>query len=251
MATDTVRDVVDTLASPDQPAASDGLLGLLGPTRAHLVSLVAAAPRTVAELAEQLHISEVAVRRHVGVLIDEGWVEGIVEEPSGRGRPATRYSLTEHGHELLPQQYASLAAELLTYLQVRAGEQGLADYLTWRARRQADRLAAEVDADAVDDRLTQLAGALSAQGSPASVERTEDGYVLRQHHCTVLDVARQHPELCHAEAAEFGRVLGAGVTARRGVSRAEGGRTCECAVVVTDAVDDGVPAGHRLPVVSS
>jgi hypothetical protein len=62
--------------------------------------------------------------------------------------------------------------------------------------------------------------------------------VLRQHHCTVMDVARAHPQLCQAEAEEFARVLGADVEIERGATRALGDRVCECAVVRADPARD-------------
>lgn len=236
---------ISTSTSAATHPADAGLLGLLGDTRARMVTVMARHEATVAELAADLGISQVAVRRHVQRLVDEGWIAGRRDDPDGPGRPVTRYHLTERGHALLPQDYAALADELLDYLELTAGPQGVADFLSWRARRQARGLSAEIDAAEVDDRLEQLAAALTAAGSPASVVEDEDGYVLRQHHCTVMDIARTHPQVCYAEAAEFSRVLGDDVEIRRGASRAAGDATCECAVVAAPDVD----ADRVLPLV--
>lgn len=203
-----------------------------------MVSSMADGARTVAELSDQLGISQVAVRRHLTRLIDEGWVTGRTDAPDGPGRPVTRYVLTADGHELLPQGYAALASELLAYIEETAGRDGLADYLDWRARQRVRRLASAVDADNLDARLAQLAEALTDIGSSATVEATDDGFVLRQHHCTVMDVAREHPELCRAEAEEFSRVIGNDVTISRGASRARGDQACECAVVAVASPSD-------------
>lgn len=223
-------------ASDTQHAADaqSGVLGLLGETRATMVSAMADGARSAAELADLLDISQVAVRRHLARLVDDGWVSGRTDEPDGPGRPATRYVLTADGHELLPQGYAALAAELLAYIDDTAGADGLADYLDWRARRRVRRLARDVDGDSLDDRLAQLAAALTDIGSTATVAASGDGFVLRQHHCTVMDVARAHPQLCEAEAAEFARVLGTDVEIERGATRALGDGVCECAVVRAD-----------------
>lgn len=206
-------------------------------------------PRTVAELGDELGISQVAVRRHLTRLLDEGWVAGSTDAPHGPGRPVTRYLLTTDGHQLLPQGYAALAEELLAFISDTIGQGGLAAYLTWRGRRRVARLADAIDADDLDGRLAQLAEALTDAGSTATIEASDDGVVLRQHHCTVMDVAREHPELCHAEAAEFARVLGDGVTIERGASRAIGDLTCECAVVAVDSP----PTDHRatLPLLTT
>lgn len=220
-----------TSTSPD---LASGLLSLLGETRASVVMMLADEARTAAELSDELGISQVAVRRHVARLLDEGWVAGRTDDPTGPGRPVTRYHLTTDGHELLPQGYAALATELLAFIEDTTGTDGLQAYLGWRSGRRVRRLAEAIDATDLDGRLVQLAEALTQAGSTASVELSDDGLVLRQHHCTVLDVAREHPELCHAEAAEFSRVLGDGVHIERGSSRASGDGTCECAVMVVD-----------------
>lgn len=216
-----------------------------------MVSSMADRPRTVAELGDELGISQVAVRRHLARLVDQGWAAGRTDEPDGPGRPVTRYQLTDDGHQLLPQGYAALAEELLAFISDTRGPDGLTAYLQWRRRRRVRRLADAVDADDLDGRLAQLAEALTRAGSTATVDVSDDGLVLRQHHCTVMDVAREHPELCHAEAAEFSRALGDGVHIERGASRANGDRTCECAVMVVDPAATQPPDDRpRLPVVT-
>lgn len=217
-----------------------------------MVSSMADGARTAAELSDELGISQVAVRRHVARLLDEGWVAGRTADPDGPGRPVTRYHLTTDGHQLLPQGYAALAQELLAFISETTGTDGLAAYLDWRSRRRVGRLADAIDADDLDGRLAQLAEALTQAGSTATVDVSDDGMILRQHHCTVMDVAREHPELCHAEAAEFSRVLGDGVRLERGASRASGDRTCECAVMVVDRAPDELSLDDRptLPVVA-
>lgn len=217
--------------STAQPDTSSGLLGLLGEARATIVTSMADGARTVAQLGDCLGISQVATRRHLTRLVDEGWVVGRTDEPDGPGRPVTRYHLTSDGHQLLPQGYAALAAELLAFIDDSAGQQGLADYIEWRTRQRVQGLSSAVNGDTLDERLAQLAEALTDIGSTATVESTDDGYVLRQHHCTVMDVAREHPQLCHAEAQEFARVIGGDVTISRGATRAGGDGICECAVV--------------------
>lgn len=224
------------MPSPAPATGTDhasGLWSLLGEARAEMVSSMSDGARTAAELSDLLGISQVAVRRHLARLVDEGWVAGRTDEPHGPGRPVTRYVLTTDGHQLLPQGYAALAEELLAFIEDTTGQDGLEAYLKWRSRRRVRRLAASIDADDLDTRLAQLAHALTDAGSTATVERSEGGMVLRQHHCTVMDVAREHPEFCQAEAAEFSRVLGDDVHIERGASRANGDRTCECAVIAT------------------
>jgi predicted ArsR family transcriptional regulator len=215
-------------ATTTRPGRS--LVSLLGETRAAIVEdLRRHDDRSVAELATELGISEVATRRHLGVLEDEGLVRAHTVR-QGRGRPAARYQLTEDARRLFPQAHDRLAAEMLDFLAAEHGRDGLRAFLRWRMQRQVDGLRDAVTAEDLHARLEQLAGALSAAGYAASVSPDGEGFTLRQHHCAIEDVAREHPELCAYEAASFSKVLGRDVTVSRRQTLAEGSSACVCCV---------------------
>src|SRR5690606_23331226 len=54
--------------------------------------------RTVAELAEVIGVSDGSVRRHLDIMVADGLVEARLERIP-RGRPVTRYGLSEAGEE--------------------------------------------------------------------------------------------------------------------------------------------------------
>jgi predicted ArsR family transcriptional regulator len=86
--------VTSDRTSTTAPVAGRSLVSLLGEMRATIVEdLRREYDRSVAELAELLGISEVATRRHLTVLEDEGLVAAHTVN-QGRGRPAARYHLT-------------------------------------------------------------------------------------------------------------------------------------------------------------
>ncbi len=237
-------DVDDAVPSPAGMPAS--LVSLLGEQRARLVEhLHRGGPSRLAELAAALGVSEVATRRHLGVLVDEDLV-AVSEVANGPGRPAKHYSLTDRARRLFPERYAALASDLLEFLADSHGRQGVRDYLTWRLERETRDLADQVTADELPDRLRQLAAALSDAGYDASVDEVGDRFVLRQEHCAIYDVANEHPEMCAYEAATFSKVLGRDVRLSRRVTRTNGGDACECCVSPRDA--DAPPPERRLPV---
>jgi predicted ArsR family transcriptional regulator len=212
------------------PVAGRSLVSLLGETRATIVEdLRRADDRSVAELAALLGISEVATRRHLTVLEEEGLVAARTVN-QGRGRPAARYHLTEDARRLFPQGHDRLAAEVLDFLADQHGRDGLRSFLRWRMERQIEGLRDAVTAEDLHDRLQQLAGALSEAGYEASVTTDGASFTLRQHHCAIEDVAREHPELCAYEAASFSKVLGRDVSVSRRETLAEGSRACVCCV---------------------
>jgi predicted ArsR family transcriptional regulator len=203
---------------------------LLGEQRAAVVErLREVGQATIAELADHLGISEVATRRHVNLLEDDGFVDGRTVKQE-RGRPATTYRLTDHARDLFPQRYAAVAHELLDFITSEHGREGLRSYLRWRLDRESASYAEIVTAEDLHARLEQLADALSVNGYDARVTPDGDGFELRQTNCAIYDVAKDHPEMCQYEAATFSRVLGRDVVLRRLETVAEGASTCVCTV---------------------
>jgi predicted ArsR family transcriptional regulator len=241
-------------------AAARSLVSLLGESRAAIVQhRHRGGDASVAELAEHLGISEVATRRHLGLLEDEGFVDARTVN-QGRGRPAARYQLTADARRLFPAAYDQLAAEALDFLGQTQGREGVRAFLRWRLEKQIAELGQAVTADDLEDRLTQLAEALSAAGFSASVAEDGSSFTLTQDHCAIEDIARDHPEVCAFEAATFSAVLGDEVRVRRRTTLTRGDAVCVCcvsAVTATTSTSDAPPvipddlptSGNLLPVV--
>ena len=214
--------------------AGRSLVSLLGEQRATIVEeLRRHGERSVAELAELLGVSEVAARRHLAVLEEDGLVASHTVN-QGRGRPAARYWLTADADKLFPQRYDALAGEMLEFLADTQGREGLRAYLRWRLEREVEGLRESVTAEALHERLEQLAHALSEAGYDASVTPDGDGFTLTQHNCAIYDIAKDHPEMCAYEAATFSKVLGGDVRLSRRQTLAGGGQACVCCVTPRD-----------------
>jgi predicted ArsR family transcriptional regulator len=218
--------------------ASASLVGLLGATRAAIVDrLHRAGPHSATELADHLGISEVATRRHIGVLLAEGLVEEREQRASG-GRPAACFGLTERAGRLFPQSYDRFANEVLDFLTAEHGRDGLLAFLRWRVDREVGALTDAVQDGPLEERVRRLADALTSAGFVADVLPAEGATVdgalptlqLVQHHCVIQEVAREHPEVCNYEAAAFSRALGADVQLSRRETIADGAAACVCTV---------------------
>ncbi len=238
------------VARPDGRARS--LVSLLGEQRAVIVEhLRRHGDASVAELATRLRISEVAVRRHLGVLAEDELVASRTVAGS-RGRPAARYRLTEAATQLFPQRYDRFANEVLDFLDAQHGREGLLAFLRWRLQREVDGLKDAVTAEDLHSRLEQLADALSESGFDASVSDDGACFTLVQEHCAIYDVAKDHPEVCAYEAATFSQVLGGDVQLSRRETLAGGAASCVCTVrpcgpddqATTHQRDTDVPSGR-------
>lgn len=210
--------------------ARAALVGLLGEPRATIVRILKQeGERSAPELAEQLGITDVAVRRHLALLSDEGLLtERTVKQE--RGRPVTRFGLSDRARELFPHRYVEMLGELLEYVR---DNDGLGGFLRWRQEREAEQYAEVVDGDDVEERLEQLVAALNDAGYEADLTEQQDGFRLTQRHCAVFDAAKDHPQICAHEAAMFRRVLGDVQVSRR-ETLAKGDAACVCTVTVGD-----------------
>jgi predicted ArsR family transcriptional regulator len=167
--------------------------------------------RTAPELAAQLGLSPVGVRRHLTTLERDGMVAATTDKPR-RGRPASVYRLTDAGLETFPRHYEELAAQALDFLSAADGER-LREFLAWRNDRLERRYGDLVDGTTPAERAATLAEALTEQGYMAELEPGPDGGLrLCQHNCTVEHLATDHPGVCASETELFERLLGTTVT---------------------------------------
>jgi predicted ArsR family transcriptional regulator len=206
-----------------------GDLGGDQPTRERVArSILVAGPSTAAALADKLHLTPAAVRRHLDHLVAEGVLEPRDPRqhgPRGRGRPAKVFALTEAGRDAFDQQYDDLAAEALRFLAETAGEDAVVEFARRRVafiERDYDHLVAEQPGLTPAEALARV---LSAEGYAASVRSlpvAQAGEQLCQQHCPVAHVAQEFPQLCEAETEAIGRILGTHVQRLATIAHGDG-----------------------------
>ncbi len=214
---------------------SPRLLDLLGDTRAKVVEFLRGGDRSVADLAAEIGLSEVAVRRHLQILESEGFVSAATVRRDVPGRPAARYSLTAKAYRLFPDRSAEFANDLLDYVESEHGRPALLAFLRSRQDAQAARYSAALGAagDDLTEQVRGLARLLSEDGFDAragEVTAPDGSTVLQlvQSHCAIKDVASEHPEVCAYEAALFKRLLGKKLSRRQTI--AGGSHECVCEI---------------------
>lgn len=173
-------------------------------------SLLESGPATASDLAERLGMTSAAVRRPLASLVRSGLVEASDEAPygprsrRGRGRPSKVYSLTTRGRAACDQAYDDLAIAALRFMAETQGRAAVAQFAERRARSVIGD--GRADLDTVVERLTRAGFAAEANTLLPGQEQ------LCQHHCPVVDAAREFPELCDAEAEVIAHALGRHVT---------------------------------------
>ncbi|WP_245177287.1 helix-turn-helix domain-containing protein [Geodermatophilus sp. DF01_2] len=183
-------------------------------------------PQTATELAGQLGVSPTAVRRHLDALVATGQIE---ERPAsgarrGRGRPARLFHLTDVGRSAFPHAYDDLALTALRHVAAVGGPEAVRAVAEAQLAGLEQRCSSAVEAapGAPVDRAQVLAAALTAEGYAASASAISSGGQLCQHHCPVAHVAAEFPQLCEAETAVIGRLVGTHVQRLATIAHGDG-----------------------------
>ena len=154
---------------------------------------------TAAELAAELGITSMGVRRHLTTLERDRLVAYDLMQ-RGKGRPSYIYHLSERAENLFPKNYAQLANELLGYLSTRSGEDAVIELFVQRAQRRIRTAQLQLEGLSLADRVAGLAQFLSAEGYFADWQQVdEDTFLLSEHNCALRDVAEQFRAACSAE----------------------------------------------------
>jgi predicted ArsR family transcriptional regulator len=223
-------------------------------------SILVNGPSTAADLADRLELTPAAVRRHLDQLADDGAVQARDPRPDahrGRGRPAKVFALTEQGREGFDQQYDDLAVSALRFVAETAGEAGVREFAERRAAFIKKGFESVTRADPSLSPAQALARVFTDTGYAASVrqlpvvngpgQERAGGEQLCQQHCPVSHVAHEFPQLCEAETAAIGQVLGTHV--QRLATIAHGDGVCTTCIpdtqVWTDSTTSSRPTSKK------
>lgn len=198
-------------------------------TRRKLLLLLRKNPGvTVTELAAELDLTGMGVRRHVDALEADGLIEPVECTRQARGRPATGWRLSAAGLELFPRRYDAIALDVLEDVAEHAGPDAVAAVFA----RRTDKLVAEYDAALADrhtleDRVAGLTEIRDEAGYLAECRPAPDGeMILTENNCAVHRVAEQHPAVCAMELALIRRVMGPDVEVKRVAHTMAGDAVC-------------------------
>ncbi|MDX2033342.1 MAG: helix-turn-helix domain-containing protein [Blastocatellia bacterium] len=181
------------------------------------------------QLAREMAVSKVNVRRHLSVLESDGLIDYKVERHE-RGRPRYLYSLTQKACCLFPQIYDEFARDVLVQLQRTFGEEGLQRVLSGRTDELIRQLKAEFAGLEFDECVKRLAKIMSAKGYLAEARKMKDGaYRLRLRNCPTERVAHSHPQICEEELRIYRETLACEVA--RECHIVSGSRMCEYRLV--------------------
>lgn len=181
--------------------------------------------QTVEDLASAVGITPMGVRQHLAILEKDGLVSASSVR-RGMGRPSYLYSLTERALELFPRNYQGFARSLLADIAAHEGPSMVTELFARRAGRLEQSYQERLRGLGLREKVAELARLLETNGNMADwQELNPDTFVLHEHNCGILGVAREFPEACRQELALFERVLQADV--ERLDAQSEGAHQCQ------------------------
>lgn len=186
-------------------------------------------PLSAAEITNQMHITNMAVRRHLGTLEKDGLIitDKIVHQ--AMGRPAAIYRLTDTAEEMFPKNYHLLTLDLLYELVQEAGPDMVDILFKRRKSTLQEKYAGQVEGKDLEDKVAVLTQIQNENGYMARWEKMggpgdKMEYVLTEHNCPISQIANHYEQACRCELELFESLLDAEV--KRTTCLAKGDRNC-------------------------
>jgi len=180
---------------------------------------------TATELAGLLGLTDMAVRRHLAALEQDGYIAPVtVRQPMGR--PANVYQLTEEAEHFFPKNYHLLMLDLLEELELQDdGGDAVGQLFEARKRKLLGRYASRMAGKSLRERVAELADIQNAGGYMVEVKTGSDAaYLLHEYNCPIAQVAGRYQQACQCELALFRDLLETEV--ERTECLAKGGGKC-------------------------
>jgi predicted ArsR family transcriptional regulator len=195
---------------------------LLASTRGQIIALLRRSDRRVNELADELGLTDNAVRSHLAALERDGLVEQHPGIPQGVGKPASVYHLLPAADALLPKAYAPVLRVLLSILAERMSGEELEDLLREVGRRaSAGRTEPEQD---IRMRIDAAYGVLGELGGVADLEESDNTVFIRGFSCPLAAVVPDHPRVCKVAESLLTELVG--VPVREQCAKGDRPRCC-------------------------
>ncbi|HET6892859.1 MAG TPA: ArsR family transcriptional regulator [Pyrinomonadaceae bacterium] len=176
-------------------------------TRGRIVALLRGTRKTVNELAEDLELTDNAVRAHLLSLERDGLIKqsGIQR---GTRKPHFAYELTEEAEHLFPKAYDALLNQLISVLKGRLTPGALDEVLRDVGRSLAGDQTARRRNGNLDARIGSALAALEAIGGAPRVERGKEKFVITSESCPLAAAVVEHPEVCRLAETLLSEILG-------------------------------------------
>jgi predicted ArsR family transcriptional regulator len=185
------------------------LTRLLGDTQLRMLRLLRRERNTITGLAQELELTDNAIRTHVAALDRQGIVEQVGTRREARGKPGRVYGLTREGEELFPKAYALVLGGLVEEVTRTEGRERALELLRAVGEKVGE---AAPPARDLKGRVNAAAAQLRSLGGDVEVQRLDGAWKLQGYGCPLSAVTAAHPEVCALAQALVQEITGQPVT---------------------------------------
>ncbi|OGX68580.1 MAG: transcriptional regulator [Paenibacillus sp. RIFOXYA1_FULL_44_5] len=179
---------------------------------------------SVHDIAKQLGITEMAVRRHLNTLEKDGMVETTIVRQA-MGRPANMYSLSAKADDWFPKNYHQLVLDLLGELELDKGQEQIGKLFELRKEKLFQKYAPLMEGKSLPERVALLSEIQNENGYMVQWHSAEDSYSIQEFNCPITQVANEYQHACSCELKLFESLLETKVEQTECL--AKGGYKCE------------------------
>ncbi|MFV9511568.1 helix-turn-helix transcriptional regulator [Tepidibacillus sp. LV47] len=188
-----------------------------------LVMLKTNGSLTVSEIAKELGITEMGVRRHLNTLERDGMIKSALVRQS-MGRPTHIYSLTDRAEDQFPKAYRQLALDLLDVVVYLDGKEKVKEIFDRREEMLRARYLPLLTGETLEEKVHSLLDIQNDKGYMAELESNEEGFLIKELNCPIAEIAKKNLEACEGERKLFENLLGVHVENLQCMGR--GDRVC-------------------------
>ena len=186
---------------------------LLESTRIRVLALLQKKDRTVNELADNLELTDNAVRSHLTSLQRDGLVRRTGSE-TGVRRPHVTYGITAEAEHIFPRAYGLLLNHFVTVAARRLGPRALRACMRQVGRKIAREQPAKLKNQSKARRINTTLALLKEMGGTASFSVRERKHFIVGNGCPFSAVTADHPEACLIAESLLSEVIGVPVKER-------------------------------------
>ncbi len=179
-------------------------------TRGKILDLLHARECTVNELAEELHLTDNAVRAHLASLERDRLVAQSGLKPGIR-KPHTTYALGPEAEQLFPKAYGRLVALLMSIFSRQVKPRNLRAGMRLAGRRVAQEYLGGVQRKPRQQRINAALGILKELGGAASFREEGGKHFIYGRGCPIAAATASHPEACLLAESLLTEIIGSPV----------------------------------------
>ncbi len=179
-------------------------------TRGKILDLLHARECTVNELAEELHLTDNAVRAHLASLERDRLVAQSALKPGIR-KPHTTYALGPEAEHLFPKAYGRLVALLMSIFSRQVKPRNLRAGMRLAGRRVAQEYLGGVQRKPRQQRINAALGILKELGGAASFREEGGKHFIYGRGCPIAAATASHPEACLLAESLLTEIIGSPV----------------------------------------